>query len=103
MKINNCFELIEYDDIKEIKKLYKNYIIDNILLLIMKIVIVQMKVIMKKKPEEYSDSESSSSEEKEVNDYYRDSHWNNDESDNDENIFKINKRENRIVDKKIKV
>ena len=29
MKINNCFELIEYDDIKEIKKLYKNYIIDN--------------------------------------------------------------------------
>ena len=29
MKINNCFELIEYDDIKDIKKLYKNYIIDN--------------------------------------------------------------------------
>ena len=23
------FELIEYDDIKDIKKLYKNYIIDN--------------------------------------------------------------------------
>ena len=29
VKINNYFELIEYDDIKDIKKLYKNYIIDN--------------------------------------------------------------------------
>ena len=29
MKINNCFEFIEYNYIKDIKKLYKKYIIDN--------------------------------------------------------------------------
>ena len=29
LKNNNCFELTEYNDIKDIKKLYKNYIIDN--------------------------------------------------------------------------
>ena len=48
MKINNCFELIEYDDIKDIKKLYKNYIIDNNLPVDNDGGNVQKKVIMKK-------------------------------------------------------
>ena len=41
VKINNCFELIEYNDIKEIKKNYiKTIKLIIIYLLIMKIVIV---------------------------------------------------------------
>ena len=48
MNINNCFELIEYDDIKDIKKLYKNHLIDNNLPIDNDNSNVQKKVIMKK-------------------------------------------------------
>ncbi len=78
MKINNCFELIEYDDIKDIPVDNDNSNSSD-------------ESDYKKKLEEYSDSESSSIEEKELNNYNRDFPRNNDESDNDEKNFKSNK------------
>ena len=100
VKVNNAFDLITDDDVKKIKKIYKDFLINN------KLPVDfddsnEESDYEKIKPSEYSDSESSSSESNNEINYENKNHNNSHESsDDDGNINysknKLNKKCNNL-------